>query len=65
MLYQPNVRYYFSKTTTDEEKHDIHQMVYNFLKQQDLSHTQIKCSESCGPISEIVEEITISSPTFV
>lgn len=53
------------KTLTEEEEHNIQQLVYNFLKGQKKKQSQIKCSVDDGPVGELVEEITVNQAILV
>lgn len=62
-LYLPHFYFKIQRKTIDND--ELHRMVYDFLKQQ-TNHRAVlvKCTSS-DPISDFVEEITISQPNWV
>lgn len=53
------------KILTEQEEEHIRQLAYNYMKEQNVNQTQIKCNAGDGPIGDLVEEITINRPILV
>lgn len=51
------------RTNTKIDDSELHQIVFNFLKQQNIHQTLVKCDNFA--ISELVEQITINQPILV
>lgn len=58
-----NVNY--RKAIGQDEQQRMHQMVYDYLKEQKIKEAHIKRDRFSGLIGDTVDEITINQPTLV